>query len=428
MRETNKKINSDIIFQIAIALLPFENFFFAPSSGWATITPIIMAIYLLFNFKLLIKELEKFINVIIFFLVGMLLCVINYIFIGVEITNIVNALITLGLGFVSLFSFDIYYNKNKDIKNIIKILIISYSISISIGIIQFTAIKYNIDLLYKLFELIFKRNYLIYDRVQYFFTEPSFIGMHIFGVLLPVYYISKNKKIILLIFAFCISAFIFSSGVRILLDICVVGIVILFDYLIRNKKYKYIIIMPIVAIISTVLLYNSNYRIRQIVDKGIYADGSLASRYFRIQSSVYGYMKSPANLLFGYGLGNSFIPLRDGYDEAIVSYKSDYKDEVQKLGNPNLVEDSVTYCLYIRFISEFGLILFLIALGYILKITKDSKFKYKYSYLLITLYLYLQFESYAFYSIWIFILIMLYTKQEKNIDIVQQEEVGNLND
>ena len=48
-----KTFNSDIIFYIAIFLLPFENFFFAPSSGWATITPIILAIYILLNLRVL---------------------------------------------------------------------------------------------------------------------------------------------------------------------------------------------------------------------------------------------------------------------------------------------------------------------------------------------------------------------------------------
>ena len=122
MEKTKGKINNDIIFQIAIALLPFENFFFAPSAGWATVTPIILAIYLLFNFKLLIKEFVKFKKVVIFFIIGMILSAINYAFVGIHLKNLINALITLGLGFVSLFSFDIYYAKNKDIKDIVKIL------------------------------------------------------------------------------------------------------------------------------------------------------------------------------------------------------------------------------------------------------------------------------------------------------------------
>lgn len=53
-----KKFNNDIIFSIGIFLLPFENFFFAPSSGWATVTPIIFAIYILFNLDIR-KMIEK---------------------------------------------------------------------------------------------------------------------------------------------------------------------------------------------------------------------------------------------------------------------------------------------------------------------------------------------------------------------------------
>lgn len=415
-----KLLNKDMIFYIAIFLLPFENFCIAPSSGWATITPIILALYIILEFKIFFKEILKFKKVIIFFSCAMLLTVLNYFYLGFKIANTVNALISLGLGFVSLFSFDIYYNKNKEIGTIIKILIVSYVISIFIGILQYITIKFNIEFLYNFFNLIFKRDYLQYNRIQFFFTEPSFIGMHIFGVLLPAYFISKNKKVLSLIIVFCVLSFVFSSGVRILLDICIIGIILLFEYLIKNKKIKLLIIIPILGIIALGILYTTNYRVRQILDKGIYADGSLATRYFRIQSSVYGYTKKPGNLLLGYGLGNALIPLQDGYEDAIVTYKSTYMDEVGGLNNPNIVEDSVSYCLYIRFISEFGLILFIIAMAYIISITKNSTFNYKYSYLLITLYLYLQFESYAFYAMWIFILVMLYTKKIKNI---QKEKI-----
>lgn len=413
----NKLFNTNLIFYLAIFLVPFENFKFAPSAGWATLTPIILALYIVLNFKVFIKEILNFKKFILFFVGAIILTTINYCVVGFKIVNTINAMISIGLGFVSLFSFDIFYKENnKQFNNVIKILLISYTISFLVGLLQYVAIRYNIEVVYNFFECIFKRNYLQYNRVQYFFTEPSFIGMHIFGILLPAYFISKNKKIVALISTYCISAFIFGSGVRVLLDICVVGIILLFGYLMRNKKFKYILVIPLVAIISITVLYSSNYRIKEIIDKGIYADGSLATRYFRIQSSVYGYFKKPLNFLFGYGIGNSLLPLRDGYDDAIVTYKSDYMDEVGGLNDPELVEDSVSYCLYTRFISEFGLIFYVIALAYIIKITRNSTFNYKYSYLLITLYLYLQFESYGFYSIWIFVLAMLYTQKSKEIN------------
>jgi len=412
----NKKINSDLIFLIGIFLLPFENFFFAPSSGWATITPIILAIYILFNFKLFTKEIIKFRKIIIFFIIGFILSIINYIFVGFKLVNTINTLISLGLGFVSLFSFDIYYSKNKKLDKVIKLLIISYCISIAIGIIQFITIKFNISVLYDFFHLIFKRDYLQYNRIQYFFTEPSFIGMHVFGILLPIYLITKNKKLIYFIGVFCILVFLFYSGVRILLDICIIGVILLFSYLIRYKKFKYVIGIPIIFVISIIVLYNTNYRVNSIINNGIYADGSLATRYFRIQATVYGYVKDPVHFIFGYGMGNSHIPLKAGYDDAVKTYKSTYVEEVIGLGKSDFTDDNVSYCLYTRIISEYGVILFIIATMYIINMTRNSNFKYKYSYLLITLYLYVQFESLAFYSMWIFILVMMYTKQNEITD------------
>ena len=97
--------------------------------------------------------------------------------------------------------------------------------------------------------------------------------------------------------------------------------------------------------------------------------------------------------------------------------------EVRELGNPEFNDDSVTYCLYIRFISEFGLIFFIGVLWYLIKITRESDFKYKWPYLLSVMYIYLQFESYAFYSIWIYILCMCYTKK-----LQDTTEKGELNE
>ena len=426
MIEKKKIFSNDLIFFIAIFLLPFENFCFAPSQGWATLTPIVLAIYILSNFKMFIKEIAKFRKIIVFFICAMALTIINYFCLDFELVNTINALISLGLGFVSLFSFDIYYIKNKDLKKVERILFVSYLIAIGIGIIQFITIKLNIQILYDFFEIIFKRNYLSLNRIQYFFTEPSFIGMHIFGILLPIYFINKNKKILGVIILFSVTAVIFSSGVRILLDICIVSIILIFGYLIRNKKYKIIIIIPLVLLLAFSILYKINYRVRKIVDEGIYADGSLATRYFRIQSSIYGYTKNPVHFIMGYGMGNAIIPLLEGYDDAIVTYRSSYVSEVLGLAEPGFKDDSVSYCLYIRFISEFGIIFFLISSLYILKITKNSNFNYKYTYLSIILYLYVQFESYAFYSIWMFILVMLYTKnkKEKNKVLVGYVENG----
>lgn len=415
-----KSITDESIFKLAIIMLPFENFFFAPSKGWAAISPIILFIYMIINYKCVLEYIKNYNKYI---MIGLCVLIVNLfisIFTMFNIKHIVSVMIPIVLGITLLISFNIYYEKEKNIKKISKLLIRSYSIALIIGFIQFISIKLEINFMYEFFDFLFKRNYFKYNRIQFFFTEPSFIGMHLFGVLLPYYLFTKEKKIIYLIITFAISSIIFSSGVRVLLDIFIVSIILLISYMIRRKMVKQLLIIPIVGLCALTFMYNHNYRVKQIVEKGIYADGSLASRYFRIQSSIYGYLKNPIQTLVGFGIGNSIVPIRDGYALAKEQYKSTYIKEVNDLGNPNYYDDSVSYCLYIRFISEFGLIIFILVLKWLIDITKNSKIKYKYEYLLITLYLYLQFESYAFYALWIYIIAMLQTQQKKKEELIWQ--------
>lgn len=413
-----KKINSDIFFKIAIFFLPFENFFFAPSAGWAAISPIILALYLVLNLKTLGKSIAKFHKITFFFLIGIIITSLNWLMVDVSFSNYLNTLISLGLGLICLFSISVFYEKNKDnlqeeITKIVRIMLISYMISLICGIIEYIAIKYSVSSLYNFFAFLFKRNYLRYNRIQFMFTEPSFIGMHLFGVLLPMYFLTKNKKLLILIISFSIASIAFSSGLRIILDVLIVSLILLYYYLYKNKKYFLMFFIPIFGIILFAGAYNYNYRIRQIYDKGIYADGSLASRYFRINASIKGYKNNPFHFLIGYGMGNSLKPLRSGYTEAVAEYKSNYLTEVIELGDLKYNDDSVSYCLYIRLISEYGFILFVVLILYLYRITKESNFKYKWPYLLIILYLYLQFESLAFYALWLYINVIVYTKNTK---------------
>ena len=412
-------MNVDIIFKIALYLLPFDNLIIAPSSGWATITPIIFALYVLCNYKLALKSVYKYKYIFIFFIFGILMSLINYLFVGIRIDNFINALISLFLGLTNLIAFDIFFSKEKNnIDKAVKILIISYSISIFIGLVQFMAIKLNIDILKAFFEFIQKRSYIKYERVQFTFTEPSFIGMHLFGVLLPIYLYSKKKKILYLIGTFAILAILFNSGLRILIDTLVVLSICYLIFFIKNIKNIKIIFCTFLIILMGLVLfiveYNNNYRFRNILEKGIYADGSLASRYFRINASIKGY-KEDGRILLGYGLGNSLLPIRKGFDEALKEYKSSYTKETELLADPNYNGDSESYCLYIRIISEFGLVFLIIIFIYVYVLSKKTDNYYLKNYIWVMLYLYIQFESYAFYTIWLYIVLMnLKNINEKN--------------
>lgn len=336
-----------------------------------------------------------------------------YLSVGISIKNIINAAISIGLGLVNLVSMYIYYEKNKSLDKVIKIVLISYTITLIIGFIEFVTIKLNLDSVYKLFDIIFKRNYMKNKRVQFFFTEPSFIGMHMFGILLPLYFLSKEKKLLNLIIIYVIAALSFNCGVRIVIDVIAVIAVFCIYKIMRKRRYELFFIMPIILIAAITVGYKTNYRIRKIIDNGIYADGSLSSRYFRIQSSVYGYINDFPQALIGYGIGNSLVPIRSGYEKAMSEYKSSYTREMEELANPEFNDDSVSYCIYVRFISEFGLIIFIMTMYGLIKITRASCFKYKWPYLLIVMYIYLQFESYAFYAMWLYIITMCYTRNEE---------------
>ena len=116
----------------------------------------------------------------------------------------------------------------------------------------------------------------------------------------------------------------------------------------------------------------------------------------------------------GFGIGNSIAPIRLGYDTARSEYKNNYMREVNDLGNENYLDDSVTYSLPFRIMSEYGIIMFFIALLYLIQVTKTSHFQYKWLLFAIIIYLYVQFESLAFYSLWLFIVIMKNTRRLKN--------------
>lgn len=407
----------DIIFEIGLYLMPFENLFFAPSAGWATITPIIFFIYLLFNLKLVIKTIYKYKYIFICFLLAIVLSAINYIFIGIEIKNFINAGITLGLGIIDFISMDIYFRqKQNNIDKCVKILLLVYTISLIIGWLQFITIKLDIEPVKQIFYSIEKRSYMQSNRVQFTFTEPSFIGMHLFGILLPIYLFTKNKKILILILMFTMSSIIFSSGMRILIDIIIVASILYVVYLIKNINNKRVImttlILLFIGFLGITILYNTNNRAKNIINNGIYADGSLASRFFRINSTIKG-CANDCRLLTGYGLGNALIPIRNGYEEAMKEYKSSYTNEMEQLANPNFTNDSVSFCLYTRVISEFGIVFLIIAITYIYQLSIKSNNLFFRNYVWILFYIYLQFESYAFYTIWLYI-VLLHLEIEKN--------------
>lgn len=252
-------------------------------------------------------------------------------------------------------------------------------------------------------------------RVQFTFTEPSFIGMHAYGVLLPIYLITKNKNLLYELIILVLLSLVFGSGLRILLDTMVVICIYLIDKFKNSKKVIMIFILaiPIIFISGKFTynyLYDNNARFRNIINNGSNGDASAASRWFRIDASMNGYKNNLPHFIFGYGMGNSTLAIRDGYYDALLNYTNSFTSEVRRLEYS--YDDNASYSMYIRLISEYGIIWTLLLLLFIGKLFINSKFKHRLLLLLVTAYLYVQFDSLGFYSLWLCILILYYTSKQ----------------
>ena len=444
--------NSDFLFYLAATTMPFENLVFAPSSGWATITPLIFFLYAFLNLYYLKPYLSKIRPILLFFAGFSILGSLTTLFFHGRLDDYFSAYVPIILGLACLSSFLEFYAKHQkaDLKaklqKLVSVIIIAYLISLLIGLLEYFAVKYHLTPVTDIFNLIFKRNYLAKNRVQFFFTEPSFIGMHLFGVLLPLFWLTRRKDLLFLIILYAYSALLFGAGVRIILDILIILIILAILYLPKTKEKLFLPLTFVAFLIFLTSVSAINGRFHKIffgflntspettVDcaleenqdteecrslarqSGVNSDGSFASRVFRIKASLFGYTKSPLGFLTGFGLGNSIYPVRLGHAQAKKDYKSTYLKEINDLESPNYHDDSVSYCLYTRIISEFGIFALLLFVFYLILLAKNSKLFFRYHYLFIILYLYLQFESLSFYAIWLFIATMLVKQKQGSND------------
>ncbi|AEX85591.1 hypothetical protein Marpi_1182 [Marinitoga piezophila KA3] len=404
----------NLIFKIGIFFIAFDNLFFAPSNGWAAISPIIFFIYIILDYKSLVISLFNNLKIfsIIYFMI--LYTFLNDIFYNVDVGNLLDSIISLILGFAFYLSlYDRYILKKYSLKRDLKILIMGYSFSLMYGILKYIALRFQIIYIIK-FQEIFEKRY--YPRVSFGFTEPSFISPHVFGILLILffsldgkYYKNEKKRILYLISFYVIITFVSKSSTRFFVDLFFISIILLITKINIKKSYNIILMFIFLALImffysdlENVLTYN--LRIKKIIDYGIYADASLASRYFRINSSIKGYLQDPLIALIGKGTGNSSYFLKKGYLGAYQEYKNEYLNEILalKYRNPNQL-----FSMPIRLISEFGIIFFLILFFNLFVKSLKSR---KITIFLIMSYIYIQFDSYAFYSFWIYLFILKYDK------------------
>lgn len=388
---------STLVFWLGLICIPFDNLPFAPSSGWATIAPIVFFVYLLLELPRLAKVSFSRIPAVVLLVVATVQFA-NLLIHGITLDALMDGARTLVLGISFYFALVVRYDgEHGRFNDDAKVLYRAYVAAFIYGLVWLFASAFS-ETLIQMFQAIEKR---YYDRLAFSFTEPSFISIHVFGVLfLYTYFVSDRKlakKMVFLGVLFVVFALITRGSTRMVVDAGVFVLLFLIRSTLVNRHHSVRnLCLWLMALCVIVLVIGSSARVQAILLGGLDGDGSAASRFFRIESMTYGFLADPLTALFGYGQGNMIIPLREGYDQAFANYGSSWMLEVDQLGEAASVGN--IFSMPIRLVSDFGLLMTLVFTVFF--IVKSREKKIDPFVVLMIAWLYVQFDSYAFYSVW----------------------------
>lgn len=392
---------ADFLFFVGVFFIPFDNIKIAPSSGWAAISPYFFGLAACFYGFLrphLIYRLVSYVKVK-YYLFLLFVCIVSCIcyllfdvywnLVGLNIFKLF-----LGLSFL-ICLFCIQSTFLNWMRVAIRLLAISYSISVLFGILQLGTIL-GLFPPFSFFEIIFARYYP--TRVQFTFTEPSFVSMHVIGIILYILLTTLHskeffRKVLMIDASLLILISLLSgSSLRIFVDCFLLALVFLFILPWRNKIKIFasiaIFIIPLLLSPPAVLVS----RLEKLSNVSGISDPSSEIRKFRVESALYGVQQNLFSLLFGYGFGNGAVAMTAGFNEAYPNLNGTY-GEVEALRSK---QDGLTYSMHARLISEHGLF------GYILLFLLIYNKKYKILFFSL-LIIYLQFDSMAFYTVWLYV-------------------------
>ena len=248
-------------------------------------------------------------------------------------------------------------------------------------------------------------------RPQFLFAEPSYIGMHLFGVLLPLIWLVRGRdhkranQLSVLIMVFAAGSVLMGAGVRIILDSIIALVFVIIEmnswHTWRGRLVAFGELVVTVGLGACSVAVN--HRLSSIAELGFDGDGSFYARLWQSLGPGAGALKHPKQLLLGYGAGNLSDATHQGADTAVRSLErlglnaSAPKGWYAQVTPANMF----TMSAYTSFFVEFGLIASVILVVLVLRwISHNHAWnKTTVCWLLLTIYLYVQFEGYAFYAL-----------------------------
>ncbi|NMM97061.1 hypothetical protein G1C97_0010 [Bifidobacterium sp. DSM 109959] len=414
---------SDFLFYAALAALPIDGTVAGPYMPfWTPLSPWLFLAYAVANWRRLPQVWHRF---RVFFLFPLLLVGLS-VFDWSQVTFHRLPVIISFSGVIGalacLISLDIALRiKRLSWRRMVDLLVIVYWFAFAVGVLQRLSIMFDWTYVRDFFVRLMSRQYLTDasqwggGRPQFLFAEPSYIGMHLFGILLPLIWLLRGRdraranRLRVLVVVFAVGSVLMGAGVRIILDsIIALMIVIIEANAWRTWRGR---LMACAELIGTAVLgalsVSVNHRLSSIAELGFDGDGSFYARLWQSLGPAAGVLKHPMRLLFGYGAGNLSDATHEGADAAVHALErlglnaSAPKGWYAQVTPTNMF----TMSAYTSFFVEFGALASLVLVVMVLwHVGRNRAWnKTMVCWLVLVIYLYVQFEGYAFYALPMFV-------------------------
>ncbi|MEK0216949.1 hypothetical protein [Bifidobacterium mongoliense] len=397
---------SDLLFYAALALLPVDGTVAGiPLPYWTPLSPWLFLAYALVNARLLRTVARRYLPFVLFPLLLVLVSFYGWTTVGFHGWAAARSIGSVVLGLACLASLEIALRvKRLPWRPMVTVLVAVYWFAFLVGVVQWAGVRWHVQGIRQFFARLMYRNYT-WDRPQFLFAEPSYIGMHLFGVLLPVQWLTKDRRLAVLIPVFAAGAILMGAGTRIVIDTVVAGVLWLLATVNFRRRGATIAAVAglsgaAVAAVGAVFL---DPRLNRLASDGLLkGDGSMSARIFHMLAPAWAWKHDLWHTLFGWGAGNISTAVRTGYWGARRWYDARgglVNMEIRGLVNPPV--DTFTMSAYVSFVTEFGaLALGLLALLVVVWTSVNHAWtRGTVCWLVLVAYLYVQFEAYAFYAL-----------------------------
>lgn len=414
---------SDYLFFLALVTLPVDGTvlgFFQPF--WTPISPWLFLLYCVCNPRSLQQLLRRYTPFAILPVALVALSIPGWAVFGFHPNAVLMAFSGVIAVPATIAALDIaFVVKRLSWQESVRIIIAVYWFAFAVGVVQWLAVRLHIADIKGFFAHLMYREYLAgtskwgSGRPQFLFAEPSYIGMHLFGILLPLFWLMRSRDSIFavrlqqLIVVFAAGSVLMGSGTRIVLDsLFALFLVIILETKWRNAQSRSRgIVQLIITCALCAVSVAMDSRLSSIMGNGMEGDGSFFARIWQSLAPVCGWFRHPWTLITGYGAGNIADAVHQGSTTAIqvLHQLGTNPHEAASWYNAITPNTVWTMCIYTNFITEFGLVGFIafvvISLRFITTYHQWNKLTL--CWLILLVYLYIQFEGYAFAALPLFI-------------------------